>query len=381
MKKVLAIVLALTLALVLAVPVVAGAVTTTVTMSAGGDPPLIKCKWETPDDCDMYYPNYEDCGVFACEPGTQVKPNPGYVDVSSGELVIGEKEVKFWAVVTHDLGMGYVNGVYADVYHPNVLKQLNLSGDSDPSGEWCGSFKFQVTMPVYKENNNDAAILAFQEAYDHGLVTFNTAWLSAMGFTEAQAVADIIDELEQGLAEVFQGADVFHNHQPCGNYSVEIMADNTQGLFCDPLANVLEICCLDSFLFDLTNLDYGEVAINIEKPVGGDDIFGGPPANKPTVWNNGNTYIHMNVAQDDMGFGQSSGVWNVHYAARLGNESQGTKMTYDPDDSPSILPELLVMCTPTKMDFFILVDKATQPSYGGTLTLGCEHVDFIVCCE
>lgn len=380
MKKVLAIALALALSLVLAVPVVAGAVTTTVTMSAGGDPPLVKCKWETPDDCDMYYPSYEDCGEFAYEPGTQVKPNPGTVE-TDGTLTIGEKEVKFWAVVTHELGMGHVNKVYADVYHPDVLKQLNLSGDPAPGDEWCGSFKFQVTMPVYKESNNPQAIAAFQDAYDHGLVTFNAAWMCAKDFTEAEAVADIIDELEEGMAEVFQGEDVFHNHQPCGNYTVEVTADNDQGTFCDPVVNVLEICCLDSFLFDLDTLDYGPVGINVEKTVGGDDIFGGPPAGKPTVWNNGNTYINMNVAQDDMGFGQSSGVWNVHYAARLGNESQGTKMTYDPDDPPTTLPELLVMCTPTKMDFFILVDKAEDPTYSGILTLGCEHVDFTVCYE
>ena len=377
MKRALAIGIALVVCLALAVPVMANGITTEVDITAGGDPPIVKCKWETPDDCDPCYPTYlDECGDPCNTPGTQVLATPGTLD-TEGMPVIGVKPVQYWAVVTHELGMDYINKVYADVYHPDAMQLLNLSADPDPSGEWCGSFKYQQRLLEYEAANNSAAIAAFQNAWDTGLVTINEAWAATLpaGVTPYD---DIIDELEEGLAEVFMGENTLDNHQPCGTYLVEVVANNINGLFCAPLANDMEFCCLDDFIVDFSVVDYGSVAINVEKPVGGDDLMVGP-LNKPTVWNSGNSYLNITVAQDDMGMGESSDGWNVHWAARLGNEDQGTKMSYDPYDAPVTLPELLIMCHPTKMDFFILVEKATQPTYVGEMTLGCVRVPFVPC--
>lgn len=368
MKKLLVIGLALVLCAAFAVPAFAATVDTDISVVSDGVAPIVKCKWETPDDADPGH---------ACF-GTQTLANPGTViDGTPCELVIGEKQVCYWAVVTHTVSMELISGVYADVYHPLAAKQLNLSGEIDLTpgldgdSEWCGSHKYQVELLPYMVDNNPAAVVAFQSAVDQNLVTFN-------GYD----AAEIIEELVEGNAELYMGCEIIHNHQPAGDYRVDVSAASGSA-WSSIVTNDLTFAELNSFLLDFTGINYGQVAVGYEKQIDGDNIF--CTEAKPTVWNNGNTYIKLNVAQNDAGFGQRSVggqlVWNVHWAARLGNEDQGTKMMYDPNQDPVELPELLIMCTPTKLDFFILVDKAPQGDglYEGTLTIGSTAQEWVFC--
>jgi hypothetical protein len=363
MKKIL--VIAITLIVTLGLTVPAFAVTTQVDIVSDGVAPIVKCKWETPDDADALHEI----------PGTQVLANAGEV-INDGacELSIGTKQVQYWAVVTHPVAMGMVSGVYADIFHPEALQQVNLSGDPAGTGEWCGSFKYQVELTPYMTSDNLAQVAAFNQAMAEDLVTIASPYTPE----------DIIDELMQGEAELYMGIEDIHNHQPAGDYTVDVSA--ASGSSWSPIVtNTLVFAELNSFILDFESVNYGQVAVGFEKQVGGDSNMCTP--NKPTVWNNGNTYINLNVAQNDAGFGQRSvggvSVWNVHWAARLGDEQDGTKVSYDPNQAAVTLPELLVMCTPTKLDFFILVDKAPtgDGTYGGTMTIGSDIVPFIPCTQ
>lgn len=404
MRRVLAALFVLVLTLALTVPALAEEdTTTTVNMVTDGtERPLIKCKWETPDDGDKYWdPDpalcYKDAhGNDAWEEGTQVAAVAGTYDPSTGETSTGERAVQYWAVVAPDSTYQIpVNMVWADVYHPNVQKRDNVTGLVDSLGEWCGSEKYELPMPIYEPYNNDAQAAAFLAAYEDHLVTFNMNWVNdTFGGDINLAVDDVLHEISQGAAEVYMEEGPLHNHQPAGDYIVDIHANNNDGNEADPvIRNIMTFVELDSFLIDFTTVDYGDVLMNYDKRVNGDNNL--TTTNMPTVWNNGNTYLNMTVKQDDAGFGQRGvdpALWNVHWGARLGSETDGTRVNYDPcafvadtegfeAATPVLMPGLLVMCTPTKIDFWILVDKAPAGpvGYAGNMTLGCEHVDFICC--
>lgn len=373
MKKIIAIVLAVVLCAAFTVPAFAvdatptpKSATTVITVDTTGIPPIVKCKWETPD-------------ADPATPLTQVMPVPGTVTgCPTAQLNIGEVEVCFFAVVTHPSGMGNVAGVYADVYHPLAKRMVNntpIPGTPDPTSEWCGSFKYQVQLDPILVSDNAAAAAMVQAAYDAGLITFN-------GYT----VDEVKYEIMQDEAELFKGCDKLMNHQPAGCYTVDVSAVNTNGVWSSIVRNCMTWLPLNSFIADFSSINYSPVSLNQHKWVGGDIDMCTP---KATVWNNGNTYLDIQVAQDDAGFGMASGVWNVHWDARMGDSSVGAIINYDPfgykGASPTnadfhSLQRVLVMCTPTKLDFSILVEKNPKGNnYTGTLWVRSVVVPFQSC--
>jgi len=366
MKKILVLVLAVVLCAAFTVPVFAADVPTTVDVVATGSAPFVKCKWEE----GMVGGVNADT---SSQPGLQINQNPGTY-VCNGDVpafTLGKVGICYLAVVTHPISMSLVNAVYADVYHPNVKKLTNLTGVPTSDSEWCGSFKYELRLDPFLTNDNTAAVAAFQAAYNKGLVTLE------QGVTPA----DVIEEILQGEAELYKGCEYICTHQPAGEYTVKVWAA-TGAAQSNILINILTVNQLNSFLLDFTGVSYGQVAVGFEKQIGVDTNMCTPL--KPTVWNNGNVYINLKVMQDDAGFGQTSTqngiVWNVHWAARLGDEQVGVKVAYDPFTTVT-LPNVLVMCTPAKLDFFILIDKAISGPkvYSGAMTITSVVVPFGVC--
>jgi len=356
MKKILAMVLAIVLVASFSIP--AFAATTSIDVTSNGIAPIVKCKWETPD-------------ALPGTPGTQVAAVNG--QVVSGEPEIGCVEVQYWAVVTHVAGPGAISGVYADVYHPNVQQVANITGEA-VGDEWCGSFKYQVIMNLYMPNDNDAQIAAFNSAMAAGLVTFGDSYTAD----------DIIYELHQDEAELYMGTQYLCNHQPAGEYIVDVTAD-TDGVWATPVRNIMTFLELNAYKIDFSTINYGIVSPDTHKWVGGDQDMGTP--NKATIWNSGNTLLQMSVLQDDAGFGYSMNgatkIWNVHWDARLATaEVIGTTVNYDPGQKVEI-PGVLIMCHPTKLDFSILIDKAPRgaTNYTGTLDLFSDIIPFPTCGE
>jgi hypothetical protein len=326
-KKLVAVILAVVLVVGMAVPVVAQTTEVQVT-AGGGGPPVVKCKWETPDDGDT-------------GPGTQILPSGAYQV---------NKDIHFWAVVTDPEGVDTVASVYADVWHPSGMPE-------------CGSFKFQLGL---LEVAKQAGIDAFEAADAAQLVTYGAG----------HDYTTVWHQLDQGLAKVFEGTQVMSYHQPAGDYLVKVKAYDIPGNPSVPLENTFTYVATTAMEVDFSVVNYGSVQVCSNKWIGGDLNFG--TAALPTVRNIGNTALKVTVLQDDMLLGMTSGVWNVEYDARLGNDTGNNTVYYDPCEKVMI-PDTLPLCNTQKLDFSIHVKFALPGTYGGTMTLSCSEVPFDCC--
>jgi hypothetical protein len=352
-RKLLGILIAVIMVLSLTAPAMAADVTTSVTVQsgAGGSPPVIKCKWESPDTAD---PNHE-------VPGTQLLPPCTY----DGSVVLD-----FWAVVTDPEGLLNVGSVYADVFHPEGFP-------------YEGGFKFQVELLPWLDALNDSvlspaeinsAIAEIEAAAEAGLVTFNPAF----------TLEEIIEEFVEGSAWLWFGTYGMYYHQPAGLYDVDYYAfdigtNNQSDLLENQFLYEPVTCCE----FDFTAVDYGNVVVSSMKQIDGNLIF---DDGIPTVRNLGNTWFHLEIRQDDMGFGMSQpgDNWNVEYDCRLGNALENAKVIFDPayasGEAPSgpwtVVPGIVHLCNTWKLDFSIHVEKATGTEYSGLMELQCVYEDF-----
>ncbi|MEM2866798.1 MAG: hypothetical protein QW098_06655 [Candidatus Hadarchaeales archaeon] len=328
---------ALSLAMIMATlgtmaPAVAGegnngskTITTSVTIPpGGGNPPIVKCKWEQDLTTDL-----EDGDPSHLTPGGQFLPPCVYQ---------GKKTIQYWAVVTDPEGTATVEGVYVDVYHPDR------------------SFKYEV---ILTKVNKECGIAAFQAAYQAGLITF----------ADGHDYEEVLDELQECLADVWMGVADLDYHQMAGDYRVEAYAFDHSNNLSVPLVNTFLYVPCACCEFDFTSVDYGSVDVCTFKWIGGDNVFG--TYDKPTVRNIGNVPCQIVVEQDDMGMGQDyNGNWNVEFGARLG--WNGASVIYDPYDEV-VLPDVLPNCNTQKLDFGIHVKKVLPPeSYVGTMWLSCQ---------
>jgi hypothetical protein len=362
MKKGLAIVLALVLALVTAVPAMAIDTSVTVLQGTGG-PPVIKCKWETPDSAD---PGHST-------PGTQVEAS-GVYDQSV--------QVCVFAVITDPQGVITMmppapeGNVYATITYP-------LGPPMD------GAIKYeQITMtPVdpYTESfpHNVAGLIEFDAAVGNGLITADSI---AAGHT----LESIREQLVQGEAYIWKGCFDLHYHQPAGDYGVCVEAFDPTNLVTE-MCNTVTYAAKTMVEVDFTSVNYGEVDVCSNRWIGGDNEFGVPNsqtgAMMNTIRNIGNTNAYVTVMQDDMGFGKSDvGTpdehWNVNYDARIGTgdyyageDIPGVDITYMPEETATI-PDVLMLCNTHKIDFSIHVLKGLSGSYTGTMTIGATEAPF-----
>jgi hypothetical protein len=370
-KAFVAILLAVLLAVSFAIPVFAATASTGVQVNSGSsNPPLVKCKWESTDSApdaesgDPSHTSYVDPKL------TQVAPTPGFQ---------AKTTVNFWAVVTDNAGIGNLGSIYADVYYP-------ASGTTDPGANNSLKFEVQLTQ-VIANGPNSAALSDFMAANAAHMVEINAAtptFAYPIG-SNASQVGDIEEELIQGTANLYEGTYYFDNCELAGDYTVTVNAVNLQNVH-GTLSNILQWLPLTSAAFDFTAVNYGTVAIGVDKQINGDYIWNtSTGANPATIENTGNTYLQMTVRQDDMGLGstQVNGVttWNVFYDARMGDGSLGGFanngiVTYQPNVTTT-LPQILKLCALDKIDFSITVVKdpstGTNHGYSGTMTLGAVY--------
>lgn len=340
MRKLLAIAIALVVSIGLAVP--AMAIDTSVTVQGGtGLAPIIKAKWETPDDADPTH----------ATPGTQVLAPGSY---------LGEKTVSIYAVVTDPEGVDTIlppapqGALYASVWHPLA-----------PAPE-DGSLKYdQVPMsPLDLLAPYSESLAAFDSAVSQGLVAFSGIYTAA----------EVRHELVQNEAVVYKCDITMHYHQPWGDYRVQVEAFDNMNML-TVFENSFHYAALTMVEVDFTAVSYGSVQISINKWVGGDNVFG---FGSYTVRNIGNTNAKVTVLQNDMGLGKSNGVWNVQFDARIGvgdPEVPGVSITYDPDVTATI-PDVLLKCHTQKIDFSIHVIKGIAAQYSGTMTIGSVFAPF-----
>jgi len=175
---------------------------------------------------------------------------------------------------------------------------------------------------------------------------------------------------------------------PAGLYKVEVKAQDKAGNDSNVLVNYFEYLPLTAFEKDFKNVDYGEVMLSSDKKIPGDLTFG--TADLPTIRNLGNTRLYMHVAQDDMGLGQSSGLWNVEFDARVGSDIADWTI-YNPFGYKPALPswssdytmleDILDLSETEEMDFSIHVKKWPDDStvYSGNMYLAATSAPFRIC--
>ena len=319
----------------------------------GGIPlgaPIIKCKWEydesillEPADicCPPYCVEHDACPY---EYGLQVKP------VIGGDVTVG-----YYAIVTDPQGVGHIDHVFADIWHPN------------------GEFKYQIELfPVgFIGEAYDKSIAISEWAHvkaDHSdLVTYGE-WEIPEGWSPDE---DILDELEEEEAYLFYGEAVINYCQPAGDYCVGIIAYDGLDIWSEYLLNTFLYIPTAAVWIDFQTVNYGDVVESVWQQVGGDQAMSTPTM--PTVKNVGNVPVYFSIVQDDMDFGKTGDLWNVEYKARLGKDGDFTN-PYSPNVKTKI-PGYLKMCIQEKFDFLIHVIKGFpdgQPNIG-TMTI-CAHI-------
>ena len=149
---------------------------------------------------------------------------------------------------------------------------------------------------------------------------------------------------------------------------------------------------LTSFDKDFSNVVYGQVQLNVEKKIAGNRTFLAADG-RPTVRNLGNTLLNVRVAQDDMFLGQSSGISNVFYNARVGNlESDWVNPNYPPfkflptagnpiSGQYTTLAEVLNLSEIEEIDFSVLVNKwpTTATSFNGNMWMNAISASWPSC--
>ena len=372
MKKILniaAVVLAVMTLVAMTVPVMASDHETEVSVIGlnGGGNPIIKCKWETPDD---------DTG--AGKGGTQVDPPLAWE---------ANKTVTYWAIVTDPEGKDNIAAVYVDVWHP-------------PGMPNCGSFKYQLQLVKLTAAQKDTiGIPAFEQAWADGTIDsecIGTNLDTSLPYT----YDDIMFELSECAVDVYKVEGELYYEQPAGDYEVQILAVDKQANE-TTLTNHMTYVATAAIEVDFTTFNFGPISICDNKQVDGDRTFGpvGPAGvgtdNGATVRNIGNTLAKVTVYETDLyqmtdatppvkidppvALGMTGGLWNVVYDARLGDATH-TQVVFNPETTRT-LPDILELSTVEKLDFSIHVKKyGTEGTWTGDMTIGCVWTAFTGTC-
>ena len=373
MKRIIASLSIIALAVMTFGPALAVAVVPTVDTgldrgTGGGAIPIVKAKWEAKTD------GYSDDLT-----------NPGAQFTAPGQWN-GTMNYKVCAVVTDPNGMPDIAGVYADIYYPTgiAIRDLNPStdvhrdtnaGTQDHGQGGLGAFIEQNTLLPLSKNDGYNLFCNNVKNNNNNLPTIYEGY----SYDEICA-AD--GELNKEEAYVYCDPKSLTYEDPAGLYTVKVTAQDKAGNNSIVRQNNFEYLPLTGFEKDFTAVSYGQVLLNTHKKISGDLNWSTP--NNPSIRNIGNTRLWMKVAQDDMGLGQSSGVWNVQYDARVGDNIADWTI-YGPsgfkgNTTPSYtqLEDILDLSEMEEMDFSILVKKwpDANTGYGGSMWLNADSAPF-----
>lgn len=323
--------------------------------TSGGAAPIVKAKWEANVN------RYEDASDDA---GAQLMP--------SGRYQVN-KTLSICAVVTDPDGLADIDNVYADVFYPEGI----ALGDShvtlaEQSGLGCGEFMQEDVLDRLDKEEGISLFCDSVRNRNNNLPTFNEGY-------DYDEICGEEGELMKDTAAVYCGEKDISYEDPSGDYEVWAVAQDGNGLQ-GILKNHFTYLPLTAFETDFTSIDYGNVRLNTHKIISGDLTWDALNQGKASVRNVGNTRLAMKVYQDDMGFGETSGVWNVKYDARVG--SYADYSNYWPEKTVRLEGEL-DLSELNEMDFSIDVSKFPptheSDSYVGNMTLSAVQVPHLTC--
>ncbi|MCK4454102.1 hypothetical protein KAU51_02025 [Candidatus Parcubacteria bacterium] len=344
----------------------------------GGSDPIIKTKWE----------------MKTCTQGEDDSTDPGAQFDAPG-VWGAEMEYTVCAIATDPNGAVDIDGVYADIYYPENRAFHPHPGYPDVIGggtpsvpdygiDGCGAFIEENTLLQLPKMEGYQLFCEDIRTNNNNLPVF----FGAYNYDE---ICGPEGELMKEEAYVYCDQKSITWEDPAGMYRVKVFAQDQAGNSSQDAVNYFEYLPFTGFDVDFNAVSYGEVLLNVHKKISGDKTFG--TTDKPTVRNTGNTRLNMWVAQDDMALGQSSGLWNVEYDARVGNneEDWGYYSPFKFKGDPGIpgpydyeqLEDILDLSEEEEMDFSILVTKWPDGGdyYVGEMWLSAAMADYRQCVE
>lgn len=344
--------------------------------TGGGSNPIVKVKWEMKNNF-----NGQDDSTSA---GAQFLA-PGVWDAKMNYTVC--------AIATDPNGAADLAGVYADIYYPvgKAIHDKSPSADVHPDTfggvkdygtGGCGAFIEENTLIKLSKAEGYELFCNKIRANNTNLPVFNIGY----NYNE---ICNPDGELMKEEAFVYCDSKQLKWEDPAGLYTVKVFAQDRAGNNSTTLQNQFEYLPLTNFEKDFSSVSYGQVMLNTDKKVAGDLAWGN---NVPSIRNLGNTRLYIKIAQDDMGLGQSNGVYNVKFDARVGNNFNDWSPKYNPfklkgsPGSPSAgqytqLEDILDLSETEEIDFSILVSKwpDANASYSGTMWLNAASAPFRIC--
>ena len=300
--------------------------------------------------------------------GPQINPTLVYGTV---------KTVHYYAVVADPEDGGDLQEVFCYAYYPTDSPSPYRER-TDPDG--TGSrFKYRVVFTRIDDPVEAAGLI--NAAYLDGLI----APASTGGLDELAGPDGMIS---QGTAALWVGKETVAYDDPAGDYAVRVWAVDHDGNRADALEGSFNYVAVSGIEVDFTGIAYGSVDLGMEASVAGDVDWGNGPAgagqiNRATVRNIGNTWAHVAIRQDDMGFlfiGASAGTalvsdsplgvtsnWGVSYGVCLGRDD-AFKLYYDPNVQ-AITPNFLGLGAMDELHFSILVSDG-EGTHNGAMTIG-----------
>jgi len=326
--------------------------------TSGGTAPIVKAKWEA------YINRYSDESSAA---GAQFMPSGVKDQVTT---------ISLCAIVTDPDGLSDIDAVYADVFYPENVEL----GDShipltDQSGLGCGLLMQEDSLTRLSKADGIELFCNQVRNNNPNLPTFN----NTPTLYDYDEICAIDGELMKETAAVYCGEKDLSYEDPSGEYKVWAVAQDGNGLQ-GILENHFDYLALTAFQTDFSKVEYGNVRLNTHKIINGDLTWDTMDQGKASVRNVGNTRLTMKVWQDDMGLGETDGLWNVRYDARVG--SNASFANYFPEQTKT-LADQLDLSELDEMDFSVEIFKFppthTGDDYIGTMTLGAVAAPHLIC--
>lgn len=329
--------------------------------SGGGTNPIVKAKWEMniAKDANSAYLGTDD----ATTAGSQFDPTGVFGSA---------KRIAVCAVVTDPDGVADIDSVYADTFYPNDVA-LGPNHTADRQG--CGQQMSEFTLTKLSKTAGIELFCNKIKTSNNNLPVFNTAPIQY----DYDEICATDGELWKETAFVYCGERDLSYEDPSGSYRTLVLAQDKAGLD-GTLENFFTYRALTAFETDFSKVGYGAVKLNTHKIINGDLTWNTMDTGPASVRNVGNTRLAMKVQQDDMGLGQTDGIYNVKYDGRVGSDA--AFKNYIPL-ATTTLNDPLNLSELDEMDFSILISKFPPThvgdSYTGSMTLSAASAAHLTC--
>lgn len=335
--------------------------------TTGGQAPVTQAVWSMNPTKDVN-------GKYV---GTDASTDSGAQFMPSGQYQVNTT-IAICAIASDPDGLANVNNVYADVFYPEGIavgtSHVKLLSQTGSSTAGCGVLMQQDVLSKLTKVDGYNLFCNNIRFNNTNLPTINTAYTY-------ETICKADGTLQKEEAAVYCYEKEISYEDPSGSYAVWGVTQDQVGLQ-GILKSSFTYLPVTAFETDFSKVHYGNVRFATEKIISGDlawDETGYPETNKSSIRNVGNTRASIAINQDDMGFGKSSGLYNVSYRARIGNNETDWAV-YDPYVTTT-LKKSLDLSELNEIDYAITVKKFPSASelYAGTMVLTATDAGHLVC--